>query len=116
MFQENNIGWVARPKHNPRPGPGEGEPFVRRGKFKKASNMNYAMWVSTRVEEKLAQLDEKMWSEKDAYSHALNEIISEDQGRTWAQGISCRFLHRMTQWLIPVNYRQRENGRLHPYH
>lgn len=97
MFQENNIGWVARPKHNPRPGPGEGEPFVRRGKFKKASNMNYAMWVSTRVEEKLAQLDEKMWSEKDAYSHALNEIISEDQGRTWAQGISCRFLHRMTQ-------------------
>jgi len=55
--------------------------------------MNYAMWISTRVEEKLAQLDEKMWSEKDAYLHALNDIISEDQGRTWAQGMYYRFLY-----------------------
>jgi len=35
FYEENNIGWVARPKHNPNPGEGEGAPFLRRGKFKK---------------------------------------------------------------------------------
>lgn len=39
FYDENNIGWVARPKHNPNPAEGE-EAFVRRGKFKKASNMS----------------------------------------------------------------------------
>jgi len=42
FYDEHNIGWVARPKHNPKPKEGE-EVFLRRGKFKKASNMNYAM-------------------------------------------------------------------------
>lgn len=34
FYDEHNIGWVARPKHNPNPKPHE-EGFVRRGKFKK---------------------------------------------------------------------------------
>ncbi|KAH0288146.1 hypothetical protein KCU71_g15735, partial [Aureobasidium melanogenum] len=47
FYDEHNIGWVARPRHDPK---GEhGDPFVRRGKFKKASNMNYALWVSNRI-------------------------------------------------------------------
>src|SRR6185437_2008385 len=35
FYEEHSIGWVSRPKHNPKPA--EGEPaFLRRGKFKKA--------------------------------------------------------------------------------
>jgi len=40
FYEENNIGWVARPKHNPNPGEGEGAPFLRRGKFKKGMSFS----------------------------------------------------------------------------
>lgn len=36
FYANHNIGWVARPKHDPKPGG-----FKRAGRFKKASNMNY---------------------------------------------------------------------------
>nr|POF01165.1 glucans biosynthesis glucosyltransferase h [Quercus suber] len=89
FYDEHNIGWVARPKHNPKPTDGS-EVFLRRGKFKKASNMNYAMWASNRVEEKLADLQRhENWSQEDeavAYRDALAEVVEEDQGRTWADG------------------------------
>jgi hypothetical protein len=90
-YEEHNIGWVARPKHNPNPKPESGDrPFVRPGKFKKASNMNYAMWVSARVEDKLAMVHRyDGWTqqdEDDAYKHALDEVVSSDDGRTWASG------------------------------
>ncbi|OTA23999.1 hypothetical protein BTJ68_12745, partial [Hortaea werneckii EXF-2000] len=85
----HNIGWVARPKHNPKPKDGS-EVFLRRGKFKKASNMNYAMWVSVRVEEKLKDIQRhEQWTQEDeaqAYREALNQAVEEDQGRTWADG------------------------------
>jgi hypothetical protein len=90
-YEEHNIGWVARPKHNPNPKPESGDrPFVRPGKFKKASNMNYAMWVSARVEDKLAMVHRyDGWTqqdEDDAYKQALDEVIKSDDGRTWASG------------------------------
>jgi len=89
FYDEHNIGWTARPKHNPKPEEGE-EAFIRQGKFKKASNMNYAMWVSCRVEDKLAAIQRgPTWSQIDeanAYTNALNEVILEDEGRTWADG------------------------------
>lgn len=89
FYEEHNIGWVARPKHNPKPAEGE-EAFVRRGKFKKASNMNYALWVSNRVEELLAQVPRHPgWSaadESNAYRMSLAQVIEDDQGRTWADG------------------------------
>lgn len=89
FYDEHNIGWVARPKHNPKPKDGE-QPFLRRGKFKKASNMNYAMWVSNRVEEKLNRLHRpQTWNQQDenaAYRKALAEIVADDEGRTWADG------------------------------
>jgi hypothetical protein len=34
FYGEHNIGWVARPEHNPKPDNGSRK-FVRRGKFKK---------------------------------------------------------------------------------
>ncbi|KAI8953468.1 glycosyl transferase family group 2-domain-containing protein [Xylaria longipes] len=89
FYDENNIGWVSRPKHNPNPEDGE-RPFLRRGKFKKASNMNYAMMVSNRVEDKLAQIQRPAtWTQEDeyaAYEQCLAEILQEDEGRTWAEG------------------------------
>jgi hypothetical protein len=36
FYDEHNIGWVARPKHNPTPADGE-TLFLRRGKFKKVT-------------------------------------------------------------------------------
>lgn len=89
FYDEHNIGWVARPKHNPKPAEGQ-EVFLRRGKFKKASNMNYALWVSNRVEERLLSTERTVgWTlsdESEAYRKAVEAIVEEDQGRTWADG------------------------------
>lgn len=88
-YDEHNIGWVARPKHNPKPAGGE-KGFVRPGKFKKASNMNYAMNVSARVEDKLKYIQRpQRWTqqnEEEVYKSTLARILEEDQGRTWADG------------------------------
>ncbi|KJY01756.1 glycosyltransferase family 2 protein [Zymoseptoria brevis] len=88
-YDEHNIGWVARPKHQPKPEEGVA-PFIRPGKFKKASNMNYALWVSNRVEEKLATVQRlEGWTQEDeaeAYRDAITEVVDEDEGRTWADG------------------------------
>ncbi|KAK4989057.1 hypothetical protein LTR50_003526 [Elasticomyces elasticus] len=89
FYDEHNIGWVARPKHNPKPEEGQ-EVFLRRGKFKKASNMNYALWVSNRVEQRLNGIYRpETWTQEDeaaAYKNALADVVEEDQGRTWADG------------------------------
>ncbi|KAI0842476.1 glycosyl transferase family group 2-domain-containing protein [Hypoxylon sp. FL0890] len=89
FYEESCIGWVSRPKHNPKPEDGS-RPFLRRGKFKKASNMNYAMMVSNRVEDKLVQVPRTpYWTQADehaAYEQCLAEVLQEDDGRTWAEG------------------------------
>lgn len=88
-YDENSIGWVARPKHNPKPAEGETE-FLRRGKFKKASNMNYAMRFSVQVEERMADLPRHgAWNSNDeteAYYTVLQQLIEEREGETWADG------------------------------
>ncbi|KAB5554547.1 glycosyl transferase family group 2-domain-containing protein [Coniochaeta sp. 2T2.1] len=91
FYDEHNIGWVARPAHRPKPDSEKGEKlFLRRGKFKKASNMNYALMVSNRVEEKLLAVTRGPgWNqqlENDAYSQCLADVMEEDEGRTWAEG------------------------------
>ena len=103
-YAEQRIGWVSRPKHKEPPKgtgffsrtnrtatkPESEDYFIRQGKFKKASNMNYAMSVSVRVEEKLARiLRQNGWSQRDeeqAYRRCLAEVTHEDQGRTVAEG------------------------------
>ncbi|KAF2225809.1 glycosyl transferase family group 2-domain-containing protein [Elsinoe ampelina] len=83
FYTDNNIGWVARPKH------GENG-FVRKGKFKKASNMNYGLMVSCRVEEILSQTprhaDWNASDEADAYGAALTSVLEAEEGRAWADG------------------------------
>jgi hypothetical protein len=82
FYADHSIGWVARPKH------GENG-FLRRGKFKKASNMNFGMMISCKVEDKLTAINRgPEWSQHDeaqAYERALKEVL-EDDGRAWADG------------------------------
>ena len=89
FYEEHNIGWVSRPKHNPKP-EGEEKAFLRRGKFKKASNMNYALMISNKVEDKLALIQRASnWTQEDeyaAYDRCLAQVLTEEEGRAWAEG------------------------------
>lgn len=49
FYYNNSISWVARPRHKSESG------FVRKGKFKKASNMNFALSMSAQVERKMLE-------------------------------------------------------------
>jgi hypothetical protein len=76
FYKNNNIGWVARPKHNH-------EGFLRRGKFKKASNMNFALNVSNRVEDVLQALVNEEGAitadeEHALYQQALDTVLKND--------------------------------------
>ncbi|KAH9479119.1 hypothetical protein JR316_0007698 [Psilocybe cubensis] len=51
FYANHNIGWVARPKHDPAP-----DGFKRAGRFKKASNMNYGLALSLKMEKHLETL------------------------------------------------------------
>lgn len=84
FYQDHGIGWTARPKHG-------FEGFVRKGKFKKASNMNFGLMLSCRVEEKLQchhRPTPSLWTQVDealAYETCLKEVL-EEHGRAWADG------------------------------
>ena len=81
FYTNNNIGWVSRPKHN-------FEGFVRRGKFKKASNMNFALNISNRVEEVLQMSVDRLYEkgvatitedqELEMYNEALKQVLTSD--------------------------------------
>ncbi|KAJ3543786.1 hypothetical protein NM208_g3393 [Fusarium decemcellulare] len=73
--------------------------FVRKGKFKKASNMNYCLAFSNRVEDELHRLSElecqnrncsyeDLTAEDDdrLYETALQNMLEADEGKTWAEG------------------------------
>ncbi|KAK0392498.1 hypothetical protein NLU13_1993 [Sarocladium strictum] len=73
--------------------------FVRKGKFKKASNMNYCLAFSNRVEDELHRLTElecrgrncayeELTAEDDdrLYEQALQNMLDADEGKTWAEG------------------------------
>lgn len=90
---DNNIGWVARPKHDDSEGG-----FKRRGRFKKASNMNYGLSVSLRMESWITKIEEQKARdastgssetddddeeiEEKALRLALEEIY-EENGKKW---------------------------------
>ncbi|KAI0267998.1 glycosyl transferase family group 2-domain-containing protein [Russula aff. rugulosa BPL654] len=52
FYTDHGIGWVARPKHDDSEGG-----FKRRGRFKKASNMNYGLSLSLKMEEIIQRLE-----------------------------------------------------------
>ncbi|PBP17975.1 hypothetical protein BUE80_DR011338 [Diplocarpon rosae] len=100
FYAEHSIGWVARPKHSPPPKrskkSSEDAPadasifFTRRGKFKKASNMNFALMVSNAVEDKLQFVTRcPDWAQQDeeaAYEACLTDTLEELHGQAWARG------------------------------
>ncbi|KAJ3159495.1 hypothetical protein HK101_001055 [Irineochytrium annulatum] len=71
-YAEHNVGWVSRPKH-------KHNGFIRKGRFKKASNMNFCLMISRNLE---VLLDEH--PEMD-YDEALEVVLRQD-GRAWAAG------------------------------
>jgi len=83
FYADNAIGWTARPPHGL-------DGFVRRGKFKKASNMNYGLMLTCQVEDMLATIERPAdWSQADeahAYSRCLTEVLESHEGRAWADG------------------------------
>ncbi|OZJ02269.1 hypothetical protein BZG36_05156 [Bifiguratus adelaidae] len=80
-YTNHPIGWVARPPHGH-------NGFIRAGRFKKASNMNFALNISTKVEEALEAIRNPFWGEEEeaiAYERTLNAVVEQD-GRAWAAG------------------------------
>jgi hypothetical protein len=119
-YRENNIGycarlpnmktkkarsWFSKSAGTGQDGEGKNIPppqslanqigFERKGKFKKASNMNYCLDFSNRVEDEMVRLsglrcDERGCTEEDLtvedddelYEEALGNVLRADEGRT----------------------------------
>ncbi|KAE8540333.1 hypothetical protein D1P53_003278 [Cryptococcus gattii VGV] len=91
FYFDNNIAFVARPGHG-------SDGFIRKGRFKKAGNMNYAAALSLRVEEIMDELRDpayvvaassRSWTESyenSLYEQALSQALDETGGRAWAEG------------------------------
>jgi cellulose synthase/poly-beta-1,6-N-acetylglucosamine synthase-like glycosyltransferase len=81
-YADHGIGWTARPGHNV-------DGFQRKGKFKKASNMNFGLGISNAVEEALQQIDRPAdWTQVDesvAYERCLKMVL-EENSKAWADG------------------------------
>lgn len=73
--------------------------FVRKGKFKKASNMNYCLSFSNRVEDEMLRLMEiecrtrgctegslTVDDDDRLYDMALQNMLDADENQTWAEG------------------------------
>lgn len=76
-YATHGIGWIARPRHGH-------EGFIRAGRFKKASNMNYALDISLRLERILEELQSPHSSNHNSYSHPAsfahhNQIPNESR-------------------------------------
>lgn len=84
FYADNMIGWTARPPHGL-------DGFVRKGKFKKASNMNYGLMLSNQIEDLLAEVDRSgsAWTNSDeaeAYESCLQQVLASHEGRAWIDG------------------------------
>ena len=88
FYANHNIGWVARPAHDSSPGG-----FKRAGRFKKASNMNYGLALSIKLEKYLKTLVEAVEQgeteeegpqslEDKALEMAIEEMF-EESGQKW---------------------------------
>ena len=87
FYTRNAIGWVARPGHGH-------DGFVRAGRFKKASNMNFAMDLANRVEKRLAERgdeeskspEENLAASREALQYAIDEVKEQTGFDAWADG------------------------------
>ncbi|KIP04001.1 hypothetical protein PHLGIDRAFT_94051 [Phlebiopsis gigantea 11061_1 CR5-6] len=90
FYEDNNIGWVARPPHSSAP-----DGFKRAGRFKKASNMNFGLALSLKLEKHLAAIlaeaaaegrmvDDDDEIEERALQLAIEETFQASGCRPWA--------------------------------
>ncbi|KAJ8496374.1 hypothetical protein ONZ51_g1171 [Trametes cubensis] len=88
FYADHNIGWVARPPHSSAP-----DGYKRAGRFKKASNMNYGLALSLKLETHLLALEAsgaqdtaEECLEDRALKMAVEETFEESgkQWRPWA--------------------------------
>ncbi|KAK0111250.1 hypothetical protein ONS95_001622 [Cadophora gregata] len=118
FYEVNGIGWCSRPKdtsmitvEDEEGGRGKWgffkrtkklknpDGFVRKGQFKKASNMNYCLDFSIRVEDEFLRLmaaraesksctveELTIEDENELYDDAMKTIVESDEGRTLAAG------------------------------
>ncbi|KAJ7650952.1 glycosyl transferase family group 2-domain-containing protein [Roridomyces roridus] len=92
FYANHNIGWVARPKHDDKPGG-----FKRAGRFKKASNMNYALELSLKVERHLEVLVASAGLGNPSHTPTLAELGAEfPAGMPPAPGHHFGMPHRMS--------------------
>ena len=77
FYNTHNIGWVARPPHNS----SDPDGFKRAGRFKKASNMNYALAMSLKMEHCLSRLEALLVERHQAYTGSLRSIPSRSRLR-----------------------------------
>lgn len=87
-YDLHNIGWVARPGHNQ-------HGYVRKGRFKKASNLNFTCQLSLAVEramDALRPISGEAWSnwteseEKSLYQSCLEKCLPELHEKAEAAG------------------------------
>ncbi|KAJ3283405.1 hypothetical protein HDU79_009093, partial [Rhizoclosmatium sp. JEL0117] len=71
-YATNNIGWTARPPHKK-------DGFIRKGRFKKASNMNYGLDISLQVEQ-------LMESDPTHNPESALQIILQRNANAWGSG------------------------------
>jgi hypothetical protein len=93
FYADHGIGWVARPKHDNAEGG-----FKRRGRFKKASNMNYGLALSLKMEDIIRRLEIERG---EKLSLADNSSTSDDS----AEGIEEQALR------MAIEETYEENGR-----
>ncbi|KAH9927699.1 glycosyl transferase family group 2-domain-containing protein [Fomitopsis serialis] len=87
FYADHNVGWVARPPHDSSP-----DGYKRAGRFKKASNMNYGLALSLKLEKHLLALEaaargmSHVEGEESLEDRAMNmavEEIYEESGKRW---------------------------------
>jgi hypothetical protein len=90
-YRDHNIAYVARPPHGL-------DGFQRRGRFKKAGNLNHCNTLSLRVEDIMDDMrpsiqsssgGPEFWTEldeRDLYETSLARALDEHEGKTWADG------------------------------
>ncbi|EIW53034.1 uncharacterized protein TRAVEDRAFT_175203 [Trametes versicolor FP-101664 SS1] len=87
FYADQNIGWVARPPHS-----SAADGYKRAGRFKKASNMNYGLALSLKMEKHILALETAAAADPSADSddtledRALEMAVEEafeESGRRW---------------------------------
>ena len=73
FYADQGIGWVARPKHDSSPGG-----FKRAGRFKKASNMNYGLALSLKMEEHIRKLELERGEKNSVTDSTVSDDASDD--------------------------------------